>query len=167
MNKVILIDRNEFVHGNTVLVPQRETSKSNEYEELLKAKKRNLRLKTEKRIKSRLKVIRNIALIFVIGIIMVGRYCIIYNMQTNLNSIKSEIADKNRQNENLKVELVKYSNLQYIEDKAVNSIHMIQPEKNSIIYMDLSTNNFNETDKKDGNDGKQKTIINEIINSIF
>jgi cell division protein FtsL len=149
VNKVIVVNENSVIRGNTVLKPEYNPY-DNEQEE--KSKERRKKIKQNKQISKRaqnkVKVMRNIALTFVVGLTLVARYCIIYNMQMELNSVKSDINAVNRDNENLKVELVKYNNLQFIEDAATNKLHMIVPDKSSAVYANLSKEVIQSSEKK-------------------
>ncbi len=95
---------------------------------------------------------RNIGIVFVIGVVLIARYSIIYNMQMQLNSTQNRVDKINKQNENLTVELVKYNNLGYIEDTAINKLHMIQPQKSSAVYADLNKTIIKEDPSKDKNE---------------
>jgi cell division protein FtsL len=118
------------------------------------------RRKKRRNPKHKVSTIRNIAIVFVVGVVLVARYSMIYNMQLQLTSIQNRVDDVNRQNENLTVELVKYNNLEYIEDNAIHKLHMIQPQKSSAVYADLNKPIINQetSDKDDSSNIIQKII---------
>nr|WP_206154800.1 hypothetical protein [Clostridium muellerianum] len=128
-----------------------------------KAKEKKLR---QKRLKGKIKTIRNISLAFTVGVLLVGRYCVIYNMQQQLNSINKNINQVNRDNENLKVDLVKYNNIQYIEDSAINKLHMIAPDKGTAVQADLDKEVIKSSDKKSENQ-VPKGVWNKITKMLF
>lgn len=142
---MIVVNEDNIVSGNTVLQPEYVPYIDQEKEKKDLRRKKFLR---QKRIKDKIKIIRNIVSAFVIGIILVGKYCVIYNMQQELNSVNTNINELNRENENIKVDLVKYNNVQYIESIAINKLHMISPDKGSAIYTDLEKENIKSPDKK-------------------
>jgi cell division protein FtsL len=121
------------ISGNTVLAPNYEPYRESEQ----KRQVRENRI-SKKNINKKIIVMRNIMIAFIVGITLVGRYCILYNLQSELNTSKQNIAELNKENENLKVDLVKYNNIQYIEDVAVNKLGMVTPNRNDAIYADVS-----------------------------
>lgn len=125
------MDENKMISGNNAINPEYES-----YESTVQRKKVKIRNK-KKNTRSKLKVIRNIAIVFAVGIMLIARYSIIYNMQNELSSTQNRVNELNRENENLTVDLVKYNNLQYIEDNAVKKLHMAEPEKSLAVYADL------------------------------
>ena len=148
-----------MIRGNTVLAPRQVPNRHREIE-----KKQIKRKKTNRRIKNKLLVMRNIILVFVIGMILVGRYCAIYNMQKQLNSINSNITELSKTNDNLKVELVKYNNLHYIEEVATTKLKMITPNRNDAIYCNISKEIIISTS---GQSDTNTSFLSKIIKSIF
>lgn len=130
-NEKIMID------GNTVLAPSHVPYRESEHERQVKRNKARNKAKN-KNINKKVIIMRNIMIAFIVGITLVGRYCIIYNLQSELNTTKQSIAAFSKENENLKVELVKYNNIQYIEDVAINKLGMVTPDRNDAIYADIS-----------------------------
>ena len=168
MNKVIVTNNENYVQGNTALVPQRvEKTKDNRLKELEKGKSELHKKKINKRISSKICVIRNIVLVFIAGALLIARYSIIYDMQRNLNTIESDITETKRENENLKVELVKYNNLRFIEETATSKLHMIQPDKNAAVYVSLDKNYFPNAAEKDDKMVSQQNLIQKIKNLLF
>jgi cell division protein FtsL len=163
---VIVVNEDNLISGNTVLKPKyspyRNNEKDREEERNRKARKRQ----RNGRLKGKVKIIRNIALTFIVGLVLVGRYSIIYNMQKELNSIKSNINTINRENENLKVELVKFNNIQFIEDTAINKLHMVRPDKSLAIYTDLDKEIVQSTEKKKETE-EQQNIWNKLKKILF
>lgn len=157
--------KNNYINGNTVLAPQYDPSIDEEYLELKKKRKEKLKINNKKNMKIKLATIRNIILVFIIGVTLIGRYSSIYNMQKQLNKMQNEITDFNRQNDSLKVELVKQNDVAKVQETAVTKLNMVQPDKNSVIYTNLSKDNFN-TDAKVTAD-KNNNIIDKLIKAIF
>jgi cell division protein FtsL len=161
-------NNDNYVQGNTVLVPQRvEKTKDNRLKELEEGKNKLHKKKISKRISSKVCVIRNISLVFIVGALLIARYSAIYDMQRNLNTIKSSITETSRENENLKVELVKYNNLRFIEETATTKLHMIQPDKNAAVYVSLDKNYFSNMAEKDNKMVSQQNLIQKIKNLLF
>ncbi|WP_125152212.1 septum formation initiator family protein [Clostridium rectalis] len=145
---MIVSGNEEYIRGNTALAPQVEPEIKKE-----KSKKKQNRSKILKKknksIQKKAKTIKSISIAFIIGVALLSRYSYIYNMQQNLNNINKGITKLNKNNENLKVELVKYNNIQYIEDIATKKLKMTKPSKNSIVYCDLNKEVFKNQQKSD------------------
>lgn len=143
-----MVNEDNSILGNTVLQPEYVPYEEKDWEnEELKRRAKSKKLK-QKRLKGKIKIIRNIALTFIVGVILVGRYCIIYNIQQQLNSVSNNINELSKNNENLKVDLVKYNNIQYIEDSATNKLHMVPPDKGAAVHKDLDKEVIKTGDKK-------------------
>ncbi|AZV55994.1 hypothetical protein DMR38_04915 [Clostridium sp. AWRP] len=158
---MILMNKDSMVNGNTVLQPEYKPYKETE-EKKIKTKAPNRALK----VKKKLRVIRNICVIFIVGVILVYRYCAIYNSQTELNSIENDISEINKQNENLRVELVKYNNLGYIEDNAINKLQMKVPDKGNAVYINLDKKIIKVEENSDESE-MHKGILNELKQLIW
>lgn len=159
MNRVIVTNEEAMIRGNTVLAPRQVPNKHRDYEKKNKnRKKRNIK------IKNKLIVMRNIILVFLIGMILVGRYCAIYNMQKQLNTINSNISELNKSNDNLKVELVKYNNLHYIEEVATTKLKMITPNRNDAIYCNISKEKIVSTSDQSNT---KSSLLSKVVKSIF
>lgn len=167
MNKVIVVNENSVIRGNTVLKPDYNPYIDDQYE---REEERKRKLKHNKqrnrRMRNKVKVMRNIALIFITGLTLIGRYCIIYDMQMEFNLVKSSISTVNKENENLKVELVKYNNLQLIEETATNKLQMIKPDKSSAVYTNLDKEVIQSREKKKETEAQQN-IWNKLRKILF
>lgn len=110
---------NEYkVFGNNAVVTERKIEKREleKNEKLEKAKKeRRLRELTKQRQQKK-NIMQIVALVFVFGIIIIGRNANIYSMQKQLVSINSEIKEVKSDNESLKIELLKVSSLENIKN---------------------------------------------------
>ncbi|MFL0195515.1 hypothetical protein ACJDU8_08040 [Clostridium sp. WILCCON 0269] len=162
---MIVINEKDMINGNTVLQPEYKPYKETEekkyrHKKTGKDKKRNIK------VKKKLQVIRNIGLAFTVGLILVYRYSIIYDMQTELNSVEVNISEVNRQNENLKVDLVKYNNLQYIENSAINKLHMVVPNQANAAYVNLDKQTI-KTQEDIDEIKTQKGILNKLKQLIW
>lgn len=146
---MIVVNEDSYIQGNTVLQPEYRPYEDDQRDkERLKRENFKKRKKAKQRLKKKVKIIRNISLSFIVGLIFVGRYCSIYNMQMELNSVATNINEINRENENLKVELVKYNNLQHIEDIAMNKFQMVRSDKGAAVYTNLDKENIKISEKK-------------------
>lgn len=156
---------NNYINGNTVLAPQYDPSIDQEYLNSIKKRKERLKIKFKKSIKSKFRIMRNIALVLVIGLTLVGRYSSIYTMQQQLNRTQNDITDLHRQNDSLKVSLVEQSNVSQVQATAIMKLNMVQPDKNVAIYTDLSKDNFNNDTNLTAD--KNNNIIGRLIKALF
>ncbi|MBM7869371.1 cell division protein FtsL [Clostridium pascui] len=152
-----------YINGNTVLAPEPEISQNEGHKENNNKKG----TKKDKKISSgKLKALRNIGVTFIIGVTLIGRYSMIYGMQRELNAIGLEINTINKENENLRVELVKFNNLQYIEDVATKKLNMVSPTKSNIMYCNLK-NEMVKASQKQLDTQKDEGFIKNFFSKLF
>ena len=164
-----MMNKENYVNGNTVLDPNYDPkvpSKKQEYERLRKVEVKKLNKQMDKRINNKAKTLSGIAFIFIVGVIIIFRYTSIYNIQKNLSNIKNKTISLNKENENLKVELVKASNLVNIEKIATEKLHMVRAEKTQAIYTDLTKGNFAKVTSANKNN-TQLTLLQKIYKMLF
>lgn len=162
----MIMNKHNYVNGNTVFAPQYEPDFDDEYKKLKEAKKRNRAIHREKSISNKASVLLNIVCIFIFGILLVWRYSMIYSMQQNLNKVKSDIQEVSRNNEGLKVELVKFSSMGYVEEYAENQLKMVKPDKSTETSINLDKQNFTINVKESEKDVKKNLWV-KILNIIF
>ena len=156
----MIIEKNKFeIHGNTVLAPD-ESFKKQRYEDLEKSRKQINDGKNQRDIKKKKSVLVNILLGFVIGVTIIARYSIIYNIQDTTSKTRDEIAALNKENDAYKVQLIKFRNISYIEKTATEKLHMVKPRISDIQYCNLSKDNLNTKEQV------EMKISNNIINKI-
>jgi len=144
--------------GNTVLAP--EHTEKRRYEELEKSRKQINQSKKLKDIKNKKNVLRNIFLVFVIGVAIIARYCVIFNYQDTTSKTKAQIETLSKENDAYRVQLIKFRNISYIEKTATEKLHMIKPRISDVQYCNLSKNNLKTTEKL------QVKVSNEVVNKI-
>lgn len=155
MNKLLTVDDKEtkviyngnIINGNTVLVPDYEP-----YRKKSEEKNKKLRqIKKEQANKRKLvyeKVLSLVLCIFVFGIASIYRYCSVYKAQMQLTEVNSKISSIQKENDDLRLKMVKYNNMQYIEETATSKLHMVRADKNSVIYANLTNNYFQDSKQK-------------------
>lgn len=141
MNKVIVEKNKLRMDGNTVLSPDESLGKR-KYEELEKSRKETESSKRQRDMKKKKSVLTNILLGFIIGMIIIARYCMIFNYQDKAANVKAEIAVLSKENDSYGVELIKFNNISYIEKIATQKLHMVKPMISDIQYVNLSKNNL-------------------------
>ncbi|MBU3098651.1 MULTISPECIES: hypothetical protein [Clostridium] len=159
MNKVIVAKKEFEMFGNTVLAPQ-EPIKKRKYEDLEKSRRQANQSKRQKDIKKKKKVLANIFIGFVIGMVIIARYCMIYSYQQASSKAKAQIDTISKQNDAYEVDLIKFRNISYIEKTATTKLHMVKPKISDIQYFNLSKNNLGT------NDDSKVRISNNVVNKI-
>lgn len=159
VNKVIVAKKEFEMFGNTVLAPQ-EPIKKRKYEDLEKSRRQANQSKRQKDIKKKKKVLANIFIGFVIGMVIIARYCMIYSYQQASSKAKAQIDTISKQNDAYEVDLIKFRNISYIEKTATTKLHMVKPKISDIQYFNLSKNNLGT------NDDSKVRISNNVVNKI-
>lgn len=164
MNKVI-VEKNKYgMDGNTVLSPD-DGIRKRQYEELEKSRQQTNQGKKLKDIKKKKNVLTNIFLVFVIGIIIIARYCMIYNYQDATSKAKAQIEVLSKENDAYKVQLIKFRNISYIEKTATEKLNMVKPRISDVQYCNLNKNNLGTTENLEVKVSNE--IVNKIKNFIF
>ncbi|MCB2346208.1 hypothetical protein [Clostridium estertheticum] len=159
MNKVIVAKKEFEMFGNTVLAPQEPITKR-KYEDLEKSRRQAKQSKRQKDIKKKKRVLANIIIGFVIGMVIIARYCMIYSYQQASSKAKAQIDTISKQNDAYEVDLIKFRNISYIEKTATTKLHMVKPKISDIQYVNLSKNNL------EANDDSKVRISNNVVNKI-
>ncbi|MHC1682526.1 MAG: hypothetical protein AB6733_06210 [Clostridiaceae bacterium] len=154
-----------YVNGNTVLKPNRVQyeKQNNEQYEKLKKQQKQLKRKEEKEAKiKKVKVISLILLAFVLGFTVVLRYSLIYSVQKEYVEARQGIAQLNKENESLQINLIKLEDNQDVKAK-IASLKMVSPNKNTCVNVDLNKEVFNEKKENKTEEG----VLSYIKQLIF
>ncbi|SHH38133.1 hypothetical protein SAMN02745207_00948 [Clostridium grantii DSM 8605] len=153
------------MNGNTALnygsLPNHKDEKHKELEEF---KRKQLRKKLQQERLTKTKVVASFILTFTLGLSSVYRYSTINKLQKNIGDIKTEISRIDAENEDLKINLLQYKKVAFIEDYAINELEMVIPSSANRTFVNLEKNNFID-EQKDENSGGDKVL--ERIKSIF
>lgn len=166
---MIVTNKNNPTSGNNALAPEYLPSTGADkkrYEDLERSKKDHIKILKEKRTKNKAKVLRNIAVGFIVAITLVYRYCYIYNIEQDITVAKNNISKVKAENENLRIGLLKYNNIETIEKISGEKLNMIPKSRTNVLYTDLEKNNFEDT-VKTNTEKKGKSIIERIKNNLF
>ncbi|MBZ9688049.1 cell division protein FtsL [Clostridium estertheticum] len=156
----MIVEKNKFgMDGNTVLAPENGIQKR-KYEELEKSRQQTNQSKKLKDIKKKKNALTNIFLVFIIGVVIIARYCMIYNYQDTTSKAKAQIDVLSKENDAYKVQLLKFRNISYIEKTATEKLHMVKPRISDVQYCNLSKNNLGTTENS------KIKVSNEIVNKI-
>lgn len=135
---IIVNNPQSYVNGNTVLKPEFDDYKQ-KFNNSKKLQNQKIR---ERNLKIKMTVLINIVIAFLIGITIVWRYGIIYNMQGNINNLDNSIKETIAENDSMNIKLATLSNLSALEDVSTKKLNMVRMDSNQIVYSDLTKNNF-------------------------
>jgi cell division protein FtsL len=163
------MDNKNLVSGNNALAPKYKPynpSVNEEFERLRKAREEKKKALAQKNLKAKVKIIISILLAFSLGVVLILRYSAVYNLQKQLLGVSTEMNNLNMENENLKVQLIKASDMQQVEQVAVLKLHMVTPDKNNIIYLN-TTKDYFASNAKEATKNTNENLIARIKNLLF
>lgn len=165
---MIVVDKKNIINGNTALEPAqkplRKKEKSEKYKKLKESKKEaQIRLR-EKQNREKIKILRHIACFFVAGMVIVGRYTIIYSNQKQIMDIKQDINTFKKNSDNLRIQLVKYNNINYIDKMAKENLNMVEANRADAEYCNLSENYFKMSEEIPT---KEESFLTKIKDLLF
>lgn len=163
---MIIMDKEFEIKGNTVLVPERSKDEYIKERENYKRRKKEMELHRKNiKMKKQIRVILGIAAIFIFGFVILLRYSEIYSLQNRLASVQNESNVIQDQNDDLKLQIFKSENIDDLTQKAVGDLHMVQPDKNSAVRVNLHKNsvNYNGNTK----DTNKKGFLDFIKSKLF
>lgn len=163
------MDNKNLFSGNTALAPKYKPynpSVNEELENLREAREKRKKALAQKNLKAKVRIIVSILLAFSLGVVLVLRYSAVYNLQKQLLGVSTEMHNLNMENENLKVQLIKASDMQQVEQVAVTELHMVTPDKNNIIYIQ-DTKDYFSSNTKEATKNTNDNLIVKIKNLLF
>jgi cell division protein FtsL len=161
--------RFEYISGSTAYAPERHKEsplRKEEYEKLRKKKIERINRVKQKKNAQKRSVMVSIITVFGVGLSLIWGEAQVYRTQRELSKIKKEIVEVNRQNDDLKIQLLKVSSLENIKQNAESKLQMVSPARKNVIYADLSKNNFIK-EPMDGSESKTKDLWWRIKNLLF
>lgn len=102
---------------------------------------KNEKLKTVKRksaVKRKIKLMSAAIVMFVLGTLIVGRYALIMDLNNQSINLRTEISENQKVNDDLKLQLMKYSDITRLEKYATEEIKMVRPGINNIIHVNVA-----------------------------
>ena len=147
----------DYIRGNTALAPERKIK-----EKEVKKKKKQTRKEFDWK-NNRSKIISSAVIVSILGVASLTIDSYVYKIQKNLSNLEVEMETELSKSEAMKVELLKVSSLDNINNIAVNGLNMAYPDKSSSITIDMSKNYFDHI--KDEQETNTKTgLIAKLIN---
>nr|WP_243428285.1 cell division protein FtsL [Clostridium rhizosphaerae] len=164
------MDNKNLINGSSALAPKYKPGTRNVDEELEKLRKQQREKQKQlahKRTKAKAKLLIGIAAAFTVGVILISRYAAVYNMQKNLTKVKTDIHNVSMENENLKVQLLKASDMQQVEQAARTKLHMVTPDKDKVIYSESTKDYFAKAANENKSDKTKESLVAKIKNILF
>ena len=162
----------DYIKGSTALAPERKRKvrkpdeKYKQFQRRKKIQNRNTLLRNRR--KNDRKYLLTVAVvIFGLGVITITGDIKVYNMQKSVTELNSSIKQTQEDNEALKVQLLKFSSLNNIQEKAKAQLAMSIPKKEETVKIDFSQNYFNDLKPNvSKNNTKETSFLSKLINSI-
>jgi cell division protein FtsL len=163
------MDNKNLINGSSALAPKFKPYKQNENEELERLKKQHKdkqKALAQEKLLKQAKILGVIVVSFLVGILLIGRYAAVYNMQKDISKIKAETNNLKMENEDLMVQLIKAGNIKQVEETAKTKLNMVTPDKNKVIYVE-ATKDYFAKNTKDENKNKHEDLVAKIKNILF
>ncbi|MCX7884123.1 MAG: hypothetical protein N2448_03725 [Caloramator sp.] len=127
-------------------------------------KRKRQKVNNKKKTKVKLKLMTCIMVLSMLSFLSLCRFAAIIKITNNIHSIKKEIKQIQKNNEDLKVKMAKYNNIKNIETFAVSKYGMIVPDRQSVRYVDVKpfTVSVAEVQKTD-----KLTFIKRVLGLIY
>lgn len=110
MNKLLVVEKekiyNEDYLGNTKPLKKKEV-----YEELEKSRRENLKTNRKEKNQRKLRALKSVGVLFIVGMVIVVRYSVIYANQKQIANMKKEISTIKYKNDDIKVHLLKFKDI--------------------------------------------------------
>jgi len=141
--------------------------KYNSYAEEKKKDKREKKQKHSINLKSRLKLMTIVLVMFCTGMLIVGRYALIMNLNNQCMALKNKIAANQKENENLKLELMNFYDIKQIEKDATTKLSMVRPTGANTVSISIQgQDKSNEPENMIAHVGVEG-LINRIVSFII
>lgn len=143
------------VYGNHAYLPERDYQHDRDEEKYIKTKKdvaKSLQISHMKKVKKRLKLISMVAALFFMGLLIIGRYAMIMELNNKSSAVQGNIQLAQKENEDLKLQLAKNDDITAIEKTAASQLGMIQPDSSDIVHIKAPAQKVAASDSKSQKD---------------
>ena len=161
-----------YIKGSTALAPERKKrvqKPDKKYKQIQRRKKlqsKNILLRNKR--KSDRKYVLTVAMvIFSLGFITISGDSKVYNMQKQVTDLNTQIKQTEEANAALKVEMLKNSSLNKIEQNASSKLSMAVPKKDETMKIDFSQNYFKDLKSNvSDNNTKETNLFSKLLSLI-
>ncbi|KYH35650.1 cell division protein FtsL [Clostridium tepidiprofundi DSM 19306] len=163
MNKLL---EERYVNGNTALQVEREYTRKKENEKRLNRDELNRKNELrEEQNRKRLIVLKSIMCVFIVGMIVVSRYSIIYGNEKKIRDIKKQIVELRSENDKMKIEILKFQDINKIDEIARKKLHMVEPSRVNVVYCNFDKEYFKSPDLTKVS--KSKSLLSKLKEILF
>lgn len=159
----------DYIKGSTVSAPERKSGirrPNKKYKQIQRRKKiqtRNTLLKNIRK-NDRKYVLTMVVIIFSLGFVTISGNSKVYNMQSKVSNLSTQINQTQEENEALKVKLLKFSSLKNIQEKAGTKLYMFIPNKEETIKIDFSQDYFKDLEQGSSeNSTKEAGLFSKLM----
>jgi len=125
--------------------------------------KKSTAIRRNNNVKKQLKLIMMVALMLCTGTIIIGRYAMIMSLNNQCISLKNSIDANQKENDNLKLELLKYYNINDVERVAISDLSMVQPSISEVVHLNVPLKSGPGEGDKEDTASKKVGMIGKII----
>ena len=158
------------VKGNTAVKPLKKTTirkPKKSREQIRKEKKNKKNLFKKQRQSDRKYMLTVVMFILGLGCITIAGDSKVYKMQKTVTTLENEISSTKEENEALRVEILKYSSLNNIEENAGNTLGMHVPHGEDVVKIDFSNDYFKDVKVNSNTDQKDDNSFLGFLETIF
>lgn len=168
MNKVLVSEKKNTVIGSnaleTAIIPKRKIEEEVSREQREKEQKIK-KVKQYSKNVTKLKLLGKLSLSFILLVVVIGKSAIIYETQREISGIKSEIKRMSVENDNIKLQLSKASDIKEVEEKAKSELSMLEASRGSAIVCEVNKDYF--TGVREEDDKGKKSIWDTLKKWLF
>lgn len=158
------------VKGNTAVKPLKKTTirKPKKHNEITQKKKNDKKkLFKKQRQSDRKYMLTVVGIVLSLGCITIAGDSKVYKMQKTVTTLENEISSTKEENEALRVEILKYSSLNNIEENAGNALGMHVPHGEDVVKIDFSNDYFKDVKVNSNTDQKDDNSFLGFLETIF
>lgn len=148
-------------YGNYAYDYKRYTENDTE-NEVRKAIKQN-KAKHKADVRKKLKLITSVIVMLFAGMLIVGRYAAITELNNRSLALQNSISENQKINDDLNLELLKYCDIKQIEQYATAEIKMVRPDLNNVVHIDVANTDKDEQTAKVEDTQKKVSFLDRII----
>ena len=151
-------------NGSSALQPKKKPIWDND-RELKKAENEKQKVLKQLKLKNQALVIFSITLLFMLGSTVIYRYSKIYTMQNALIASSTSAQNIEKDNENLRFQLIQYNRVSVVQDNATK-LNMVPTDKSQEVSLDYDKQTLNAGESSEKSQNKQP-FFNKIIDAII
>lgn len=153
------------IDGSAALAPEiNVVPKREEREQQRKHREEQRKLRTQKR-NMILKYTGTTILAGALAVAIVGRYSAMYKNQKQINELKDQIAITQASSEDLRIKLLQFNNISFVEETAKNTLGMVDANGANAMYSDIDGIEFINPDVEESK--ASQGILSKIKKILF